>query len=75
MSEEENDQQAKEAFAKLQEGELNKAIDASSDLIKLKQCVCDLRSTGICAQEWWSNRVLPKFFVITICVGDKTYDM
>ena len=54
---------------------LAQAIDACSDLIKLKQCVCDLRSTDICLEKWWTDRVLPRFFVITICFNGKTYDM
>lgn len=75
VSRRQNDQAGRELDDKEKLKALTKAIDACSDLIKLKQCVCDLRSAEICLEKWWTDRVLPRFFIITVCFNDKTYDI
>jgi len=67
--------QKDEADDRMKRDALTKAIDERSDLIRLRQCTCDLRSNSICFEKWWTDRVLPRFFVITVCFNDKTYDM
>ncbi|CAF2972735.1 unnamed protein product [Rotaria sp. Silwood2] len=75
VSQREKDEAEREAVDKMKRDALTQVIDQCSDLIKLRQCVCDLRSIGICLEKWWTDRVLPQFFFITVCFNDKTYDM
>ncbi|CAF3850812.1 unnamed protein product [Rotaria sordida] len=65
VAQRQKDEAEREAVDKMKRDTLIQAINQCSDLIKLRQCVCDLRSTGICLEKWWTDRVLPRFFVIT----------
>ncbi len=54
---------------------LNRALDERTDPIRLRQCVIDLCSYGLCAESWWENQWLPRLYAISVSYNETTTDI